>query len=132
MIGRVVVMEPSDFQSWLSQEPRTPSMAASGRRLYATLNCATCHDDRLNAPGLGSFGTFVELEGEQRVVADAGYVRESILNPRAKIVKGYRPTMPTYQGQLTESQVLQLIAYIQSLGGGEGRSAGLIKGGTAP
>lgn len=116
MIGRVVVMEPSDFQSWLSQEPRTPSMAASGRRLYATLNCATCHDDRLNAPGLGSFGTFVELEGGQRVVADAGYVRESILNPRAKIVKGYRPTMPTYQGQLSESQVLQLIAYIESKG----------------
>ncbi len=117
MIGRVVVMEPAAFQKWLSQEPRAPSMAASGRKLYATLNCATCHDDRMNAPRLaGSFGTLVELEGGQRVVEDAGYIRESLMTPRAKVVKGYRPTMPTYQGQLSETQVLQLIAYIQSRG----------------
>ena len=117
MIGRVVVMEPSDFQAWLAREPRTPTMAESGRKLYASLNCATCHDDRMNAPRLqGTFGAVVELEGGQRVVQDAGYVRESILNPRAKIVRGYRPTMPTYQGQLSETQVLQLIAYLESGG----------------
>ncbi|MGH9441738.1 MAG: cytochrome c oxidase subunit II [Thermoanaerobaculia bacterium] len=132
MIGRVVVMEPSDFQSWLASDPRTPTMAASGRKLYASLNCATCHNDRLRAPSLdGSFGTIVDLQGGQTAREDEAYVRESLLNPRAKIVRGYPPVMPTYQGQLNETEILQLIAYMQSLGGGEPRAAGA-KGETVP
>jgi cytochrome c oxidase subunit 2 len=115
MIGKVVVMEPSDFQTWLAQVPRAPSMAETGRKLYASLNCQTCHDDPLKAPRLaGTAGTLVELEGGGRAVADSAYLRESILNPRAKVVKGYRPTMPTYQGQLSEAQMLQLIAFMET------------------
>ncbi len=115
MIGRIVVMEPSDYQSWLSQVPRAPSMAETGQKLYASFHCGTCHDDRARAPRLGGGpNTVVELEGGRKVTRDAAYVRESILNPRAKIVRGYPPTMPTYQGQMTEAQMLDLIAYLEA------------------
>jgi hypothetical protein len=64
----------------------------------------------------GLFGKPVLLEGGQTVTADEAYIRESILNPRAKVVRGFQPIMPTYQGQVSEEQVLQLISYIRSLG----------------
>ena len=48
-------------------------------------------------------------------MADEAYVRESILNPAAKVVKGFQPVMPTFQGLVTEEQLLQLIAYVRSL-----------------
>jgi cytochrome c oxidase subunit 2 len=115
MVGRIVVMEPSDYQSWLSQVPRAPSMAATGQKLYASFHCGTCHDEGGRGPRLGGVRQdVVELEGGGTVRKDAAYVRESILSPRAKIVRGYAPTMPTYQGQLTESQMLDLIAYLEA------------------
>jgi cytochrome c oxidase subunit 2 len=121
MVGHVVVMDPADFQTWLSELPRAPSMAQTGQRLYATLNCGTCHDDAAKAPVLpGRFGSIVTLADGRRVRADEAYVRESILFPRTKIAEGYPPTMPTYQGQLNETQVLDLIAYVESLGGEKG------------
>ena len=49
------------------------------------------------------------------MVADEAYLRESILNPTAKMVTGFQPVMPTFQGQLSEEQILQLIQYIKSL-----------------
>ena len=48
-------------------------------------------------------------------MADADYVRESILNPTAKVVDGYQPIMPTFQGLVTEEELLQLIEYVKSL-----------------
>ncbi len=117
MIGRVVVMEPADYQAWLSEPPQPPSMTETGQRLFARLNCATCHDDPRKAPSLaGRFGETVSLADGRRVPADDAYFRESILFPRSKIVAGYAPTMPTYQGQLNETQVLELVAYLESLG----------------
>ena len=65
----------------------------------------------------GVFGHKVALEGGKTVIADEGYIRESILQPMAKIVKGYKPVMPTYQGQLEEEDIIQLLAYIESLKG---------------
>jgi cytochrome c oxidase subunit II len=124
MVGRVVVMDPADFQKWLAETPRSPSMAESGAKLFARLNCATCHQDSRKAPQLaGSFGSIVPLADGRRAVADEAYLRESILAPRSRLVAGYPPTMPTYQGQLTESQVLELIAYLKSLPGGKGNSS---------
>jgi cytochrome c oxidase subunit II len=61
------------------------------------------------------------------VKADDDYLRESILTPQAKVVKGFAPVMPTFKGQLSEEQILQLIAYIKSLGGGAA-SAGAATG----
>jgi cytochrome c oxidase subunit 2 len=123
MVGRVVVMEPADFEAWMGQAPQAPSMAETGQRLFTTLNCATCHSDPRKAPLLaGRYGSEVPLADGRRIFADEGYMRESILSPRSKIVAGYSPTMPTYQGQLNESQVLELIAYMESLGNQKGKS----------
>jgi cytochrome c oxidase subunit 2 len=65
----------------------------------------------------GLFGRTVQLEGGQSVVADENYLRESIIEPSAKIVKGFPPLMPSFKGQLTEEQVMDLVAYIKSMAG---------------
>lgn len=116
MIGRVVVMEPVDFQNWLAGGVPGESMAEAGARLFERFNCNTCHKPGGRGPILaGVFGRPVRLASGETVVADEGYVRESILNPTAKITAGYQPVMPTFQGQISETQVLELIAYISSL-----------------
>lgn len=118
MIGWVHVMEPSEYQAWLSGGSGGEAIASSGERLFQQLGCASCHRSGGRGPALdGLFGRQVVLEGGQVIKADEGYLRESILNPKAKIVSGYQAVMPTYQGLVTEEQLLQLIAYIKSLGG---------------
>jgi cytochrome c oxidase subunit 2 len=118
MIGSIVAMEPADFQDWLSANRTEDSPVAAGRKLYQDLACSTCH--RADTPERGPvltnlFGRAVQLQGGGSVVADEAYIRESIVNPRAKIVAGFQPTMPTFQGLMTEEQLLQLVAYLHSL-----------------
>ena len=118
MGGTVTIMEPRDYENWLAGEKGGPSVVASGEDLFQAKACNTCHrpDTAVQAPILnGIFGKQAELETGRTVTVDAEYIRESILNPTAKIVKGYKPLMPTYQGQLTEEEILQLISYIKSL-----------------
>ncbi|HYU43827.1 MAG TPA: cytochrome c oxidase subunit II [Vicinamibacteria bacterium] len=117
MIGSIVVMEPGAFQTWLAGGV-SGSPAEEGQKLFQSLACITCHraDSQGRGPRLdGLFGRPVRLAGGSTVVADADYVRESILNPTAKVVDGYQPIMPTFQGLVSEEGVMQLIAYIQSL-----------------
>lgn len=118
MIGQVIVMDPSDYQNWLGAESGTSPMAAQGATLFTESGCASCH--RAGAEVLGPrlegiFGTTVRLENGQTVIADEAYLRESILDPRARIVAGYPSTMPTFKGLLTEEGLLQLIEFIKSL-----------------
>lgn len=120
MTGRVFAMEPVKYQQWLQgtvQDAETP--AAGGARLFSELGCVTCHGSaparQRGAPLQGLFGNEVVLETGGTVIADEDYLRESILRPQAKIVRGYQPIMPPYQGQVTEEQLLQLIAFIKSL-----------------
>ena len=126
MIGSVVVMEPQDFERWLSGSVSAEPPAEAGRKLFESLRCDTCHlsDPKAETAGApaargpslsGLFGHEVELEGGGKALADEAYLRESILKPMAKITKGFQPLMPTYEGQLGEEQILQLIAYIQTL-----------------
>jgi len=118
MGGWVTVMEPAEFQTWLAGGPAEGSLASAGEKLFQSLACNTCHrnDSQARGPSLeGSYGSTVRLDNGQVVVADDAYLRESILHPNAKIVAGYQPIMPTFQGLVTEEQVLQLIAYIKSL-----------------
>jgi len=126
MIGQIVVLSPAQYQEWLSGGPPSVSPVAAGRKLFEDLNCITCHrpDSEGRGPALeGIAGRLVKLQGGEVVVADEGYLRESILNPTAKIVAGYQPIMPTYVGQISEEGILDLIAYIQSLKGPEGNPA---------
>ncbi|HEU0179858.1 MAG TPA: cytochrome c oxidase subunit II [Blastocatellia bacterium] len=120
MGGWVEVMQPQDFQAWLGGGVAGESMASSGQKLFQQLACNTCHkaDGAGRCPALeGLFGKQVELQGGQKVTVDESYIRESILNPTAKIVAGYEPIMPNFTGQVSEEQVSQLIAYIKSIGG---------------
>jgi cytochrome c oxidase subunit 2 len=120
MIGWVYAMEPNEFQAWLgggSNSSQTP--AAAGEKLFQDFACSSCHRDdaQARAPQLkGLFGKNVELQGGGSVVADESYIRESIVQPQAKVVNGFPPIMPTFQGLISEEQLLQLIAYVRSLG----------------
>jgi cytochrome c oxidase subunit 2 len=119
MGGWVTVMEPSDYAAWLSGSSGvSANPILAGEKLFAEKTCATCHvgDGTGRAPSLnGLYGAQVLLADGSTVTADESYIRESILVPNAKIVAGYQPLMPTFQGQLTEEQILALTAYIKSL-----------------
>ena len=97
-------------------------MVASGADLFQSLACVTCHragdTGRLaRGPALeGVYGSQVKLADGRMVTADDNYLRESILNPTAKVVAGWEPVMPTFQGQVSEEQLSQLLAYVRSLG----------------
>jgi cytochrome c oxidase subunit 2 len=119
MGGWVYVMAPRDYEAWLSGGASGGSLAENGQKLFEELACGNCHkpDGSGRCPSLtGLFGKTVQLAGGGTVQADEGYIRESILQPQAKIVAGYGPIMPTFQGLVTEEGVLQLIEYIKSLG----------------
>jgi cytochrome c oxidase subunit 2 len=131
MDGWVTVMEPDAFERWLAEGGSTPTVKATdlttaGKKLYEQMACGSCHGGGRGAASVppaqrgsslnGLYGSLVKLKGGQQVKADEAYLRESILRPNEKIVDGYWAIMPAYEGQLTESQVLQLIEYIKSLG----------------
>ena len=119
MIGQIVVMEPAQYQSWLSGTGgATGSLAASGQTIFQQLGCSTCHrfDIQGRGPNLaGIFGKPVQLEDGRTVIADENYIRESILSPSAKVVKGFRPIMPVFQGLVSEEQLTALVEYVKSL-----------------
>jgi cytochrome c oxidase subunit 2 len=118
MIGEIVVMESNDYQAWLSGGAPEGSLASAGEKLFADLACNTCHrpDAQGRGPVLqGLFGKTVTLQSGETAVVDEAYVRESILLPSAKIAAGYQPIMPTFQGLVSEEQLLELIEYVKSL-----------------
>ncbi len=118
MIGWVTVMDPVDYESWLSGAGAGEPLEVSGRKLFEQLRCNTCHNETSGArgPDLAQlWGQPVRLQGGQTVLADEAYIRESILNPGAKMVAGYSQIMPTFQGQINETGLLQIIAYVKSL-----------------
>jgi cytochrome c oxidase subunit 2 len=119
MTGSVIVMEPKEFDNWLSGNTGNMTPAVAGQQLYQTLGCASCHGangEGGRGPTLaGLFGKETQLQSGKTVRADEGYIRESITNPQAQLVVGFGPIMPTFQGQITEEQLVQLVAYIKSL-----------------
>lgn len=122
MRGTVIVMEPRDYQAWLGSGRAEGSPASEGEKLFLALGCASCHRSDVQGRGpmlQGLFGKQVLLETGETVVADESYIRESILDPRARVVAGFKPLMPSFRGIVTEEQLLQLVAYIKSLSGEE-------------
>jgi cytochrome c oxidase subunit 2 len=116
MVGKIVVMEPAKYEEWLAGAPADDTPAVAGAKLFNSQRyaCATCHGQK--APTLaGLYMRRQKMADGSEVVADEAYLRESILEPHAKTVAGYPPLMPSFQGQLSEEQVMQLIAYIKSL-----------------
>jgi cytochrome c oxidase subunit 2 len=133
MIGKVVVMEPNDYQAWLSGDTGLP-MAARGEQLFQQLGCVSCHlpDGAGRGPSLlGKFGGQETLGNGTVVAVDDVYIRESILAPQQKLVAGYQPLMPTFQGQVNEEGVMSLIEYIKTLPS-TGQPAAAAQASTAP
>jgi cytochrome c oxidase subunit II len=122
MGGYVYVMEPAAYQQWLAGGTGAESAVTQGQKLFQQRGCASCHQvepggQQGRGPTLyGIFGHQQQIGGGAAVTVDEAYVRESILNPQAKIAAGFQNIMPTFQGQLSEEQILQLVAYIRSLG----------------
>jgi cytochrome c oxidase subunit 2 len=120
MGGRVIVMAPEEFQRWLAQASGEATMAARGFAAFRRLGCSGCHDPRstVHAPDLaGLYGRIVHLQDGRTVTADEAYLRDSILLPKRDVVAGFAPVMPSYQGQVSEAEILELIAYIKSKDG---------------
>lgn len=119
MIGQVVVMEPREFDNWLTGNLGNTTPAVAGQQLFQSLGCVSCHGangEGGRGPTLaGAFGKQIRLASGETVRADEAYLRESILNPQAKLVEGFGPIMPTFQGQISEDQLMQLLAFIKSL-----------------
>jgi cytochrome c oxidase subunit 2 len=134
MIGQIVVLEPTQYEAWLSgslagpqgvagREPAVEvpegSLAARGQKLFQNLGCQTCH--HLDRQGIGPvlvglFGKQQRLQSGEMITVDESYIRESILNPQAKLTAGFQPLMPPFQGRVSEEELIQLIAYIKLLG----------------
>ena len=118
MIGQVIAMAPQDYEAWLAGGRPTGTAVENGERLFTEHACVTCHkqDPTGRGPSLhGLFGSRVALADGRTVVADENYLRESIMNSQAKVVQGYQPIMPAFQGTISEENLLQLIAYIKTL-----------------
>lgn len=146
MIGQVIAMEPAAYQEWLAEEIVLPvvtgaaataasgnggaaspeSMVKAGENLFVQKGCLACH---MSVPGslgpdlAGVFGSERTFQDGSTAIADEAYLREAILNPMSRVVAGYQPVMPTFQGQISEPELLQIIQYIRSLAAPEAPEA---------
>ncbi len=117
MGGNIIVMDPAEYAQWMAGGPAAP-LQDTGKQLFTQLGCVTCHRSDVQGRGptlVHVYNQQVLLEDGRTVIADDNYVRESILNPTAKIVKGFNPVMPTFQGLVTDEQLNALVAYVKSL-----------------
>jgi cytochrome c oxidase subunit 2 len=117
MVGEIVVMWRADYEAWLD-ETAEGSLALQGRKLFLKYRCISCHsaDAKARAPVLEAvFDNPVRLQDGRVVIADENYIRQSILNPSAKIVAGYQNIMPTFKDQVDAEEINALIAFIRGL-----------------
>ena len=120
MVGKVVVMEADKYQAWLSGARQNVTTVEAGQALFKEYSCVNCHSQE--APTMANvYGSVVKVWQDGKLIdqkADDWYIRDSIVNPNHQIVEGYQPLMPSYKGRLSEEQILQLVAYIKTLGVG--------------
>lgn len=117
MGGKVVVMEPQEYAKWLGGTDGETALS-SGARLFERMGCSSCHavGDKSRGPLLENiYGSEVTLTTGEKVTVDDQYLRESILNPSARVLSGFSPLMPSFKNQLEEEEILNLITYIKSL-----------------
>jgi cytochrome c oxidase subunit 2 len=118
MIGHVVVMEPAAFERWLESGNASQSMAQEGAARFRQYGCSGCHGPSasVHAPKLeGLFGRRVQLADGTSTIADERYIHDSVMLPRKDVVAGYEPIMPSFQGQIAEDDLLDIVEYIKSL-----------------
>jgi cytochrome c oxidase subunit 2 len=118
MIGEVTVMKPEEYQAWTEGSTSGMSLAQNGERLFASLGCNACHSGNAGARGPNlaeSYSTRVQLTSGSYAMVDDAFLRDSILNPTMHTTAGYAPIMPTYQGQISEEGLIDLVEYIKKL-----------------
>ena len=118
MIGEVTVMTPADYDKWTQQSTSGMSLAQNGERIFASMGCNACHNGTAaaRAPNLaGVYGSKLQLTDGSSILVDEAYLREAILSPSQHITAGYAPIMPTYQGQISEEGLIDLVEYLKNL-----------------
>src|SRR5271156_1028149 len=118
MIREIVAMSPDDYQKGTEQSPSGMSLAQNGERLFASMGCNACHSGNAAARGpnlAGVYGSKLQLTNGAEVLVNDAYLRDAILNPSQHITAGYAPIMPTYQGQISEDGLIDLVEYVKSL-----------------
>jgi len=118
MIGDVVAMTPDDYQKWTQSSTSGMSLAQNGERLFASMGCNHCHSGSPASPGpslAGVYGSKIRMEDGSTQTATDGFLRDAILNPSQHVPAGYKPIMPTYQGQISEEGLIDLVEYIKTL-----------------
>src|SRR5665213_2238892 len=118
MIGEVTAMTPDDYQKWLQASTSGMSLAQNGERLFASMGCNACHNGSAAARGpnlAGVYGSKLQLTSGSEVQVTEAYLRDAILNPSEHITAGYSPIMPTYQGQISEDGLIDIVEYLKSL-----------------
>jgi cytochrome c oxidase subunit 2 len=118
MIGEVTVLTPADYKKWTEESTSGMSLAQNGERLFASMGCNACHSGNAAARGpslAGVYGSKLALTNGSEVLVNEAYLRDAILNPSQHITAGYAPIMPTYQGQLSEDGLIDLVEYVKTL-----------------
>jgi cytochrome c oxidase subunit 2 len=118
MIGEVTVLSPVDYKKWLQQSTSGMSLAQNGERLFASMGCNSCHNGTAAARGpnlAGVFGSKLTLTDGSQVFVNDAYLRDAILSPSQHVTAGFAPIMPTYQGQISEDGLIDLVEYIKTL-----------------
>ncbi|HEU4636757.1 MAG TPA: cytochrome c oxidase subunit II [Edaphobacter sp.] len=118
MIGEVTVLSPDDYKKWTQGSTSGMSLAQNGERLFASMGCNACHTGNAAARGpslAGVYGSKLRLSNGSEVLVNEAYLRDAILNPSQHVTAGYAPIMPTYQGQISEEGLIDLVEYLKSL-----------------
>ena len=118
MIGQIVAMSPDDYTKWTQQSTSGMSLAQNGERLYSSMGCNACHNGTATARGpnlAGVYGSKLQLTNGSQVLVNDAYLRDAILNPSQHVTAGYAPIMPTYQGQISEEGLIDLVEFIKNL-----------------
>jgi cytochrome c oxidase subunit 2 len=130
MIGQIVAMPKADYQRWLAQSDAGESLAAAGKTLFIRYGCSGCHGSNapggtqsqstVRAPSLARlYGGPVTLADGTVVKADDRYIRDCILNPAQQRIASYLPVMPSFAGEISEEDLLKIVAYLKSLAGAQ-------------
>jgi cytochrome c oxidase subunit 2 len=118
MIGEVTVLTPADYEKWIQESTSGMSLAQNGERLFASMGCNACHNGTAAArgPNLGGvYGSKLTLTNGDQVLVNDAYLRDAILNPSQHVTAGFAPIMPTYQGQISEDGLIDIVEYIKDM-----------------
>ena len=118
MIGQVTALTPDDYEKWTQESTSGMSLSQNGERLFSSMGCNACHSGNAAARGpslAGVYGSKLQLANGSQVLVNDAYLRDAILNPSQHVTAGYAPIMPTYQGQISEDGLIDLVEFVKNM-----------------